>query len=530
MDEVVDFQSLLPENRRITRSITQNLARSQFYRVIRLFEDSPALSEEAEGCHKSESRNLSERELSFCSKIDSFHFEMGDESEVDVTTVPPQNDPESGPSAAQKTDVEKQKEIQEVREAMKLQMENLQKQLAELQNKSTHSESTPQREVLQPSQNRPVMTHAPARDHLSQQVPNFQSLHPPRLSNFLNNSGFGRSGYQQQFDLSKWQIKFSGDAKDMSVNSFIFRIEHLAELHGVTEENLFSGFHCLLTGSASRWYWQLLEDHRDNPSLDYAVVKREICRHFRSTKTDMEIITELVQRKQQIGESFDDFYTDMHNLSFGLQRKMAERELVDIIKGNLRGQMAAMLFPLAIFTLADLKNECRRAEKLIREHRQKPRVVNEIMPDFEMSSPTESLKVEAFNSTSYNNNNNRTFNREISKPNVNNIPSSNSQNLNKNSNFSIQNKSSTFTNVQFCKSPFHLNLCFSCGMPVDHYKKNSSIGGDQVCKSTFHNLVCFLCKKADSYCEFQGPQPRTLNSNLAEVTGVRSQTQQAPEE
>jgi len=247
----------------------------------------------------------------------------------------------------------------------------------------------------------------------------------------------------------------------------------------------------------------------------------------------------MVERKQQVGESFDDYYTDMHNLSFRLQKKkLSERELVDIIKGNLKGPLANMLFPLTIFTLVDLKRECHRAEKVLRDNKLKVRPVNEIStagspPDQDVSTSYSSLAIEAINSTPYRPNESRSGNR-------------NNQNTPVRKDFGSgpntpQNAGQSQLNKQnLCPSPFHMNLCFVCGMPGDFYRKNPSVANDKKCSCIFHEMKCFLCRTTDSYCFYEPPNlnksnsntpNQTLNRNLAEVTGGPSQMrEESPEE
>ncbi|XP_037929486.1 uncharacterized protein LOC119663972 [Teleopsis dalmanni] len=55
-----------------------------------------------------------------------------------------------------------------------------------------------------------------------------------------------------------------------------------------------------------------------------------------------------------------------------------------------------------------------------------------------------------------------------------------------------------------CPSPFHLNLCYSCDMPVDFYKIRQGSDQKTMCKSHFHDMTCFLCNKNSSYCRYDG--------------------------
>lgn len=105
--------------------------------------------------------------------------------------------------------------------------------------------------------------------------------------------------------------------------------------HDVPYDQLFSDFHCLVTGNALKWYWQIVEDHADDQSFGYFELKAELLSHFKTAESDYEIIREIMERKQMPHETFDDFYSDVHNLTFRLRQKIPEKELVGILKANL---------------------------------------------------------------------------------------------------------------------------------------------------------------------------------------------------
>ena len=335
--------------------------------------------------------------------------------------------------------------------------------------------------------------------------------------------------YDKKFnDLSKWNIKFDGTGKDLTAESFIFRIERLAAAYSVSHEKLFTDLHLCLTGNAAKWYWQLIEDHHNDGYLNYGTLKNEFLRYFKSTENDYEIIKEIVERKQQVGESFDDFYTDIHNLSFRLQTKLPEQQLVKIIKSNLRGNLAMMLFSSNILTLSDLQRECRKAEKVWKDTRPtKNKVVNEI--EFDVEAPCSShacVNVEAIEQNK---------NRVPQKPFDRNPQQQQQQKPFNNANrFENKTNLKNETAAKLCPSPFHLNLCFVCGMPADHFRKNVSSSSSESCKCTFHIMKWFMCGNNNSYCAFDtklsnSKPDKPLNHPLAEVAGGQSQLDAAPD-
>ena len=173
---------------------------------------------------------------------------------------------------------------------------------------------------------------------------------------------------RQNVDLGRWGIKFDGTGRDMTVESFIFRIERMREKQHVSFDQLFADFHCLVSGVASKWYWQILEDQAENRNFGYPELKWELLSHFKSAESDYDIIKEIMERKQAVHEPFDEYYSEVHNLTFRLRRRIPERELINIIKQNLNRSLGTLVFATEFRTLSEVKNECRKAEKMFKDH------------------------------------------------------------------------------------------------------------------------------------------------------------------
>uniref|UniRef100_A0A1A9ZYU7 Ubiquitin-like protease family profile domain-containing protein n=1 Tax=Glossina pallidipes TaxID=7398 RepID=A0A1A9ZYU7_GLOPL len=74
--------------------------------------------------------------------------------------------------------------------------------------------------------------------------------------------------------------------KGLTVKGFIFRIEKLRPLAGISYDELFAGFHGLLNGKANR---QLLEDRKN-----YFALKIKLQNQFKTPDSDHELIREVV--------------------------------------------------------------------------------------------------------------------------------------------------------------------------------------------------------------------------------------------
>lgn len=332
----------------------------------------------------------------------------------------------------------------------------------------------------------------------------------------------------RSIDLDRWNIKFDGTSKGMTVESFLFRIERMSERCGVTYGQLFTDFHCLVTGSAARWFWQVLEDHAGDDDFGYIELKRELLSQFESSRSDYELIREMIDRKQNVGESFDDFYAEIHDISFRLKKKIPEKELVGIVRENLRPNLASLTFSSRIESLADLRKECRRAEKLIKDAKTRIRPVHEVQfVDVEDEVTRSGAHcVEAFAGAGSGRQSSRipSFSPQAKSVSASALPlnAGSQQQFGK-----IPNAASGNINNVFCPSPFHVMLCFNCGMPVDFFIKNpSEAQKDDRCKSSFHAMRCFACDGTMSFCVYRNA---VGNHRLAEISGVSGQEEEIPE-
>uniref|UniRef100_A0A1B0A7A9 Retrotrans_gag domain-containing protein n=1 Tax=Glossina pallidipes TaxID=7398 RepID=A0A1B0A7A9_GLOPL len=196
---------------------------------------------------------------------------------------------------------------------------------------------------------------------------------------------------RRKVDLNRWHLKFDGSGKGLTVESFIFRIERLRQQQHISHENLFAEFHCLMVGQANKWYWQLMEDREGDSTFDS--LKAELLNQFKIADSDYELIREVTERKQQQPVSFEDYYAEIHDLTFRLRRQIPESELIKIMKSNVKPSLATLIFATKVESVAELKAECKRTEKLLKE---RSRQVNEVGQEAEASSEAHSQTVEAF--------------------------------------------------------------------------------------------------------------------------------------
>lgn len=175
-------------------------------------------------------------------------------------------------------------------------------------------------------------------------------------------------------------------------------------------------------------------------------------------------------------ESFDDFYACVRGMALTMKSKMPERSLVNLMRRNLKPRIRNLIFGCRIETLADLKTECRRAEKHVEDLESKfskRRSIDEVScGDFKEDEET--AQIEAF----------ERHDRNSGRP--------------------------------------------------DARKKHSSgptkeKPGGIGCDSQFHELVCYKCNQAGArlvVCEKCGPENRFNGSK----TGSACQEKKCPED
>ncbi|KAI8116933.1 hypothetical protein CVS40_11077 [Lucilia cuprina] len=216
-----------------------------------------------------------------------------------------------------------------------------------------------------------------------------QSYYPPP-----HNAEFSRRP-----GLDKWGVNFDGTSKTIGAQEFVFRVEEMRKDYGNSWSEVLRHFHQLLSGDALEWYWM---QRRLQPIYSWEELKEAVINRFRRFNSDVEIHRQIMDRRQQPQELFEDFYNAVLRLRSQQNNPIGENELIDIMKTNLRTPMAQLVFPIRIFGLSHFRTECKKAESLLQTQRQTynnrqfaPRV-NEI--DYDESSAAE-VDLDAINSS-----------------------------------------------------------------------------------------------------------------------------------
>lgn len=170
---------------------------------------------------------------------------------------------------------------------------------------------------------------------------------------------------QGGFRISKWPLRFSGAPGDLLVEEFLFRIERLALLDGVSNGALVIGIGVLLTGRAAQWYWTY---QRSSGNATWTELKQAFIRRYKPKKeTDHDIRAQIENRKQDQSEPFGDFCQDIEALAIRLTRRMPEDELVETLRRNMLMPLRKAMWRTTTDSVDDLLQACSEYEDLCEE-------------------------------------------------------------------------------------------------------------------------------------------------------------------
>ena len=189
--------------------------------------------------------------------------------------------------------------------------------------------------------------------------------------------------------FDKWGIKFDGSSQLHTVD-FLFRVEVMRRDNKCTTDDLFKNFSQLLTGKANEWFWSF---RRQYPNCDFQEVKSAMIRKFKTSESDGDIYTKIVERKQKPNESIEAFIDSLTMLRNQMEFRMSEEELIRKAKVNLNSNLYWLLYPMQIRSIDQLIEEGKRAERnnskriseMQRNNQPNCRRVNEL--DFTPSDP-----------------------------------------------------------------------------------------------------------------------------------------------
>lgn len=173
------------------------------------------------------------------------------------------------------------------------------------------------------------------------------------LSNMSVNSG--------KVKLYEWGFKYDGSDK-LTVEDFLCRVQMAQQSSPYTWDQVYNYFHQILEGTLVNWYWQY---RKKNVRGNYTMMKDRLLEEYGSKDTDIDVWKSMMKRTQRVGETFMNFYRDMDDLHSRLSVRKSDKEMIDLLKCNVRDELALALAPFKTNSLSEFKNLCRDVDDVM---------------------------------------------------------------------------------------------------------------------------------------------------------------------
>lgn len=157
--------------------------------------------------------------------------------------------------------------------------------------------------------------------------------------------------------VNKWNLKFNGDCKEMSVNAFLERVEELRVARHLSKTELFNSALDLFTGRALIWFRAAKKRCVNWESLT-VLLKEE----FQPPDYDERLLDEIKHRTQGKNESVGLFIAVMTNMFERMSEPVEESKQLKIILRNMSPFYQSNLSLTNIETVSDLLKYCKRLE------------------------------------------------------------------------------------------------------------------------------------------------------------------------
>lgn len=160
--------------------------------------------------------------------------------------------------------------------------------------------------------------------------------------------------------VEKLGLMFDGKPNGIDVDDFVFRLEHLRALYQIPWNEILANFHYLVSGPANEWYWSKVRNRLVN---DWESLKNALYSQYRTNRGNLELVRDIVERKQLPGEPIDKFFQDLNALRLRLDYPVSEFEMIRIAKGNLKRNIAEIIHAMPISSMEQLRIECLEVER-----------------------------------------------------------------------------------------------------------------------------------------------------------------------
>lgn len=115
----------------------------------------------------------------------------------------------------------------------------------------------------------------------------------------------------------------------------MFRVEYLASVFCISDNQLVNNFGFLVRGAAKEFYWMVIEK-TSNLDLSWKQLRCAFVNQYQIRRSDSDIKRMLDSRKQKNREPFQDFYNDLLCISLPLREPMLDQDLIELMQRNMR--------------------------------------------------------------------------------------------------------------------------------------------------------------------------------------------------
>lgn len=158
----------------------------------------------------------------------------------------------------------------------------------------------------------------------------------PSDERFSTRASWASDGYhnrnsRQSRRIEHWKLSFSGDNRTASVENFLYKLKKIAVREGVSEQSLLRDIHLILEGQASDWFFTYVDEFEEWDDFEEKIRFR-----FGNPNQDQGIRQKIHERKQQRGESFSAFVSDIERLNKMLSKPLSRRRKFEVVWDNMR--------------------------------------------------------------------------------------------------------------------------------------------------------------------------------------------------
>lgn len=157
--------------------------------------------------------------------------------------------------------------------------------------------------------------------------------------------------------ISKWNIRFSGDGKGLSVNAFLERINDFSQSRNVSKKELINSIGELLSDDALIWYRYIRQKVR-NWEHFVELMKQE----FEPPDYEVELWEEIRRRTQGSSERISTYIARMNALFDRLPTSPTEEEKLKILRRNVNPYLIKATSLTSISTVDQFLEICRTLE------------------------------------------------------------------------------------------------------------------------------------------------------------------------